>query len=63
MVEKRQEESTDVQNQLSKDHLKKIQSLKNLKQDKEKPPPPAKIIPDKKAPPLPNNSALNSKKK
>jgi hypothetical protein len=65
-------ENVDVQNEFSKEHVQKIESLKNIKHDKPVPNKstgPEKVekapekIPDKKAPPLPNNSAVNNKKK
>ena len=60
-------EKEDIQNELSKDHIQKIESLKNIKNDKDNRMQQNKSnvpnVPDKKAPPLPNNnSAVNSKK-
>ena len=60
-------ESIDYQNQFSKDHIQKIQSLKNIKHQKEKPPVSTKIVnvPNQKKPPqpqVPNNSGLQKKK-
>lgn len=61
---KKNSESIDVQNEFSKDHIQKIESLKNIrKEDKEKPAQNKSVIPEKKVPPLPNNSGVNSKKK
>ena len=67
MYENKRAESADVQNEFSKDHIQKIESLKNIKQDKHEKPEKEKSvkanIPEKKSPPIPNNSAVNSKKK
>ena len=56
-------EKEDIQNELSKEHIHKIESLKNIKTEKDQKPYQNKsTVPDKKAPPLPNNSAANAKK-
>lgn len=67
MYEKK-ENNVDVQNEFSKEHIQKIESLKNIKQQKEKPVIQNKsLVPDKKTlpppPPIPNNSGVNQKKK
>ena len=67
MYEKK-ENNVDVQNEFSKEHIQKIESLKNIKQQKEKPAMQNKSsVPDKKTlpppPPIPNNSGVNQKKK
>ena len=66
MYEKKNE-SVDVQNQFSKDHMQKIESLKNIKYSN----PAEKYIQnksnavEKKPPPIPmpNNSGVNSRRK
>jgi len=57
-------EKEDIQNELSKDHIQKIESLKNIKNDRDNRVQQNKsTVPDKKAPPLPNNnSAVNAKR-
>lgn len=49
---------------MSKDHIQKIESLKNIKNDKDQRVQQNKSsVPEKKAPPLPNNnSAVNARK-
>lgn len=62
MYENKKSESLDVQNEFSKDHIHKIESLKNIKQD-QKQVQNNKSVQNQpvKAPPLPNNSAVNNK--
>ena len=67
MYENKRSESGDVQNEFSKEHIQKIESLKNIKQEKSerdnKAPQSKPSVPEKKAPPIPNNSGVNNRKK
>ena len=64
MVEKQMAQGEEaVQNELSKEHLKKIESLKNIKQEKpEKHHAPSKNVPKDKTPPIPSNNSGVKKK-
>jgi hypothetical protein len=60
-------ETIDVQNEFSKDHIQKIESLKHIKKE-EKPMQNKSVVPDKKVlppppPPPQNNSGVNQKKR
>ena len=49
---------------MSKEHIQKIQSLKYIKkQENSKAYQNKSSVPEKKTPPLPNNSGVNSRKK